>query len=181
MGGGLLQFASTVRLQGCESWSDYWGANLVDIRPHVVLVMVNVWDTTDRQLPGESTWRHPGDPRFDSILRANIAADIDLLSSQGATVAWALSPYIKPGLDLGGPFPGWDPRRMDRLNSIIREVVATRLDRAVIVDLQGYMRSRPQGELDWNERPDGTHFSDAASYAMAEVWLGPTIEQLAPR
>jgi hypothetical protein len=44
-----------------------------------------------------------------------------------------------------------------------------------------FMRARPQGELDWIERPDGNHFSDDASYAMAESWLGPTIEATAPR
>jgi hypothetical protein len=70
---------------------------------------------------------------------------------------------------------------MDRLNAIIREVVSTRWDRATAVDLQGHMRARPQGELDWSERPDGNHFTDDASYAMAQSWLGPTINSIAPR
>jgi peptidoglycan/LPS O-acetylase OafA/YrhL len=182
MGAGVLKFTNETRLQNCDTWQGFLGANLVDIRPHIVLVMVDIWDTADRQLPGESTWQHIGEPRFDSILRANITADIDLLSSQGATVAWVLSPYIRPGLDRGPElWPEGDHKRMDRLNGIIREVVATRWDRAVTVDLQSYMRSRPQGELDWGERPDGNHFSDNASYAMAQTWLGPTVEAIAPR
>jgi peptidoglycan/LPS O-acetylase OafA/YrhL len=182
MGAGVLKFTNETRLQNCDTWQDFLGANLVDIRPHIVLVMVDIWDTADRQLPGESTWQHIGEPRFDSILRANITADIDLLSSQGATVAWVLSPYIRPGLDRGPElWPEGDHKRMDRLNGIIREVVATRWDRAVTVDLQSYMRSRSQGELDWGERPDGNHFSDNASYAMAQTWLGPTVEAIAPR
>jgi hypothetical protein len=182
MGGGLLKFTSETRLQKCDTWQDFWGANLVDIRPHIVLVMVDIWDTADRQLPGESTWQHIGERRFDSILRSNITADIDLLSSQGATVAWVLSPYIRPGFDRGPElWPEGEHKRMDRLNAIIREVVATRWDRAVTVDLQSHMRARPQGELDWNERPDGNHFSDNASYAIADSWMGPTIEAIAPR
>jgi hypothetical protein len=182
MGGGVLKFTYETRLQNCASWQDFYGANLVDIRPHIVLVMVDIWDTADRQLPGESKWRHIGEPRFDSILRAGITADIDLLSSQGATVAWVLSPYIRPGLDRGPElWPEGQHKRMDRLNAIIREVVATRWDRSLVIDLQSHMRARPQGELDWSERPDGNHFSDDASYAMAESWLGPTIEAVAPR
>jgi len=180
--GGLAKFTYEVRTMDCKSWPDFWGADLVDVRPHIVVVMVNVWDVTDRQLPGDSKWRHPGDPKYDALLRQGIAADTDLLSSQGATVAWVLSPYIQPGLDRqGGPWPEGAHQRMDRLNAIIREVVSTRWDRATVVDLQGHMRARPQGELDWSERPDGNHFSDDASYAMAQSWLGPTINALAPR
>jgi Acyltransferase family len=180
--GGLAKFTYEVRTMDCTSWPDFWGTDLVNVRPNIVVVMVNVWDVTDRQLPGDSKWQHIGERRFDSILRAEMTADIDLLSSQGATVAWVLSPYIRPGLDRGPElWPEGDHKRMDRLNTIIREVVATRWDRSLVVDLQGYMRSRPQGELDWSERPDGNHFSDNASYAMAESWLGPTIEALAPR
>ena len=180
--GGLAKFTYEVRTMDCKAWPDFWGSDLVNVRPHIVVVMVNVWDVTDRQLPGDSRWRHPGDPEYDAQLRAGIAADIDLMSSQGATVAWVLSPYIEPGLDRqGGPWPEGSHKRMDRLNAIIREVVATRWDRSLVVDLQSHMRARPQGELDWNERPDGNHFSDDASYTMAESWLGPTIEAVAPR
>ena len=180
--GGLAKFTYEVRTMDCKSWPDFWGADVVDVRPHIVVVMVNVWDVTDRQLPGDPKWRHPGDPKYDALLRQGIAADIDLLSSQGATVAWVLSPYIEPGLDRqGGPWPEGAHQRMDRLNAIIREVVSTRWDRATVVDLQAHMRARPQGELDWSERPDGNHFSDDASYAMAQSWLGPTIDGLAPR
>jgi peptidoglycan/LPS O-acetylase OafA/YrhL len=181
--GGLIRFTYEVLpTTECKSWPDFWGADLVNIRPHIVLVMVNVWDVADRLLPGDSKWRHPGDPKYDELLRQGIAADIDLLSSQGATVAWVLSPYIQPGLDRpGGPWPEGSHKRMDRLNTIIREVVSTRWDRSVVVDMQGHMRARPQGELDWSERPDGNHFSDDASYAMAQSWLGQTVTALAPR
>ena len=43
------------------------------------------------------------------------------------------------------------------------------------------MRSRPQGELDWEERPDGVHFTDVTSYAIAEDWLGAVLEPLPVR
>lgn len=144
---------------------------------------MNVWDTADRQLEGESTWRAIGDDAYDALLRSQIEAHTDLMASQGATVAWVVSPYIHPGIDQGkpGPWPEGSHRRMDRLNELIREVVATRADRAQTLDLQGWMRSRPQGELDWNERPDGVHFSDDSSYAVAADWLGPALEAVAPR
>ena len=40
------------------------------------------------------------------------------------------------------------------------------------------MRDRPNGELDFDERPDGIHWTPRTARAMAD-WLGPQIIEIA--
>lgn len=181
--GGLYKYIDEVRKVDCGTPESFWGEDLDRQRPHLVVVYMNVWDTADRLLEGETTWRAIGDAKYDVLLRAKIEEYIDFLASTGAKVVWLINPYIQPGIDQGkpGPWPEGSHRRMDRLNGMVREVVASRPDRAQTADLQAWMRSRPQGELDWSERPDGVHFSDDGSYAVAADWLGPLLETLPVR
>jgi peptidoglycan/LPS O-acetylase OafA/YrhL len=181
--GGFYRYIGELRRVDCVPREEFWGNDLVEFRPHVVLVYLNVWETADRQLEGETEWRSIGEPGYDAILRSQIEAHTDLMASQGAVVAWVVSPYIKPGIDQGkpGPWPEGSHARMDRLNRLIRQVVATRADRARVVDLQSWMRTRPQGELDWQERPDGVHFTDVTSYTVVDQWLGALLEAMPPR
>jgi hypothetical protein len=181
--GGSYRVLGVEKAVDCAPREQFWGPDLDRVRPHLVLVYMNIWDTADRLFAGESTWRAIGDKAYEAMLRGQIEAHTDLMASRGAKVVWVISPYIQPGIDQGrpGPWPEGSHKRMDRLNALIREVVATRPDRAQVLDLQQWMRSRPQGELDWNERPDGVHFSDAGSYAVAADWLGPLLETLPVR
>ena len=61
---------------------------------------------------------------------------------------------------------------MVRFNEILEEVVTKRPDVVRVVDLAGYLRSRPEGELDRTLRPDGVHFTKRTSLQVFTEWLG---------
>jgi hypothetical protein len=63
---------------------------------------------------------------------------------------------------------------MDRLNEIIRRV-ADEHGSAVTVDLQGYLRDRPGGEMDDELRPDGVHFDLQSAYEVSADWMGEAV------
>ena len=94
------------------------------------------------------------------------------MTAQGATVVWLTHPHIQDGIDRGpkGPFPEDDPARMDELNQLVREVVATK-PRAEMLDLEAHMRTLPEGEMSLADRPDGIHWAKPAALALAP-WLG---------
>jgi hypothetical protein len=142
-------------------------------------MMFGIWDVADRQLDGDTKWRSIGDPLYEQFLRHEIAQTIDILQGQGSTVVLLTSPPIQTGISeqLAGPFPEADPARMARLNEIMVEVAATR-PRTRVLDLAGYMASRPQGALDLAERPDGIHWTPNSARELAD-WLGPQLVKVA--
>ena len=64
---------------------------------------------------------------------------------------------------------------MDRLNAIIREVAASRPETMRVVDLAGYVASRPGGEFDPTLRADGVHFTLEGASDVVNAWLGEEI------
>ena len=61
-------------------------------------------------------------------------------------MVWLTHPHIQDGIDSGakGPFPEENPARMDELNQLVREVVATK-PRAQILDLEATCAPCPKG------------------------------------
>lgn len=143
--------------------------------PQVVVAMYGTWDVTDRKLPGDDRWRAIGDPLYDAYFARELARAMDVLASRGSIVIWLTHPEIRVGYDAGlsAGLPESDPARMRRLNEIVDEVASSR-SRVRVIDLAGYMASRPEGELDLDERTDGTHWTKTSSGIMAQ-WLGPQI------
>ena len=137
--------------------------------------MSGLWDVLDRQLPGDEVWRHPGDTEFDQLLRREMSAAVDALAADGALVVWLTHPAIR-SLDRGKvpsePFPEWDPARMRRLNELVFELEALHPWQVRVIDLAGYMRTLPGGELDPAYRPDGVHLTVDAAVRLSEEWLG---------
>jgi lysophospholipase L1-like esterase len=155
-------------------WRTSWSVNIEQSRPDVAVVQIGPWEVTDRRLPHDKVWRHPGDATYDRYLAAQIAAAADLFADRGVPVVWLTSPRIDVGRLTGsGPQATSDPTRMDRLNALIRESVGQRGD-VTIVDLAGYLASQPGGELDERLRPDGVHFTEATAAEVA-TWLAPAI------
>jgi len=100
---------------------------------------------------------------------------MDELTAHGSILIWLTHPQIQTGITehLTDEQPESDPARMRRLNEIVNQVAATR-PHVRVLDLAGYMASRPQGELDLAERPDGIHWNDESNGILAD-WLGPQI------
>jgi peptidoglycan/LPS O-acetylase OafA/YrhL len=153
----------------CASWPKTWPTEMREKAIDVAVVQIGPWDVTDRELVGETAWRKPGDPAYDAELSAEVGEAMDSLSATGGRVVWLTSPVV----DLHG-HPSSDPARIGRLNTIIRSEAATR-DGVRVVDLAGYLRSLPGGEMDARLRPDGVHFTRETATEVATQWLGAQI------
>ncbi|MEY2570999.1 MAG: hypothetical protein QOE63_1349, partial [Acidimicrobiaceae bacterium] len=162
---------------GCDDWATNWPANLAGKGATVAVIQDGEWDVSDRRLPGDTQWRHVGDPVYDDYLRGEMLAAVDLLRAQQLRVVILTAPDINLGqADVdppSTPYPESDPARMAALNALWHEVAAAR--RGVqIVDLAGYLASLPGGEMDPTLRPDGVHFTDVTAVQVA-AWLGPAV------
>jgi hypothetical protein len=145
-------------------------------RPDIVVVTDTMWEVTDRKLPGDGTWRTVGDPTYEAFLRERLTVMYDALTSTGAHLALVLYPHITSGLgdQPASPFPANDPKRMDRLNELLRELASSRPN-ASVIDLRSWLISQPGGELDLGARPDGLHFDTASGRTIADDFLAAEI------
>jgi peptidoglycan/LPS O-acetylase OafA/YrhL len=166
----------------CNAWADRLPRSIAARlerygRLDFVVIQTGPWDVTDRRLPGDDTWRAPGDPVYDDYLRSELGELTDLVLDQGVRVVWLTAPHIEVGKEEeprpADPYPESDPARIDRLNEIIRGVVASRSN-AVVVDLAAYVDALPP-ELDDRVRPDGVHFDIDQTASVAGDWLGPAL------
>lgn len=164
--------------ENCD-WSKEFADVVAAYRPNVVLLVSGVWEVTDRRLPGDNTYRHIGDPLIDRFILAEFLSAVDVLGSDGATVVLAIQPHIDSGRDQGfTDLPESDPARMDRLNEIFHEVAELRPGVVQLIDIRSWTADQPGGEMSPEVRPDGVHFSDASSQALA-TWLGPQLVRIA--
>ncbi|HEX8803693.1 MAG TPA: acyltransferase family protein, partial [Acidimicrobiales bacterium] len=182
--GGTRRYAGAVGEAdpACDNWEQVLPGNIDPRRERYghmdfAFIQTGPWDVTDRQLPGDDTWRAPGDPVYDAYVRSEFGELTDLLLHHGLTVVWVIAPHIEVGKlespPPDPPYPESDPARIDRLNEIIREVADER-EGVVTIDLQGYLASLPGGEMDERLRPDGVHFEVDSAVEVAD-WLGPEL------
>jgi peptidoglycan/LPS O-acetylase OafA/YrhL len=153
----------------CASWPTTWPTEMRDKAIDVAVVQIGPWDVTDRELLGDTSWRRPGDPAYDAELSAEVGEAMDSLTAAGGRVVWLTSPVVQ----MQG-HPSSEPARIERLNSIIRAEASTRHS-VRVVDLAGYLRGLPGGELDTRLRPDGVHFTRETATEVATTWLGAQI------
>ena len=168
--------------EGICDWAVSFPQAVAASDPHAVLLLTGVWETADRLLPGDTTWRHLGDPVFDRYLERELLAAVDLLGASGARVVLATHPYVHVGRDRGMPdtLPESDPDRMDQLNAMLRRVAEQRPAFVTMIELQAWLRTQPGGELDPSMRGDGVHLSDTFGPILGG-WLGPQLDSLIPR
>lgn len=178
----LTRGETTVAPEGCDSWPEIIPGEVARVREkygrlEFAVVQTGPWDIADRRLEGDDTWRAPGDPVFDDFLESELTTATDLFLEQGLVVVWLLAPHIEVGRNEepppDPPYAESEPQRMDRLNEIIQGIADER-DGVVAVDLAGYLRDQPGGEMDTDLRPDGVHFTGETATEVAE-WLGPAV------
>jgi hypothetical protein len=158
----------------CDAWPSTWAAALDEGHADLALVMSGQWELVDHKLPGDMQWRHPGDPVYDDTVRREYLAATDLLSSRGAVVAWITVPHFgDPDTLLSDAMrASHDPARVDRVNQIIREVVAARPKTARLIDLAAWMQQRTNDRV---LRKDGAHFNFNDRDYVGTRFLGPEI------
>ena len=158
----------------CDAWATRWPAAL-DRNHTDVAVVLSQWELFDHQKPGDTVFRHMGDPVWDDYVRSEYLAANDALASRGVLVVWLTIPYyghVQDDLLSPGQLRAHDPARVDRLNQIIRDVVAARPDSARLVDLASWANPRSQ---DVSLRSDGIHFNIGKEDDVVRSFLGPAI------
>ena len=163
----------------CATIDEAWAADIAATDPDIAVVMVGPWEVADWRDEDTGEWVHVGQEGFDEQERAEIDEAVDILSAGGAKVYWLTSPRIAVGTQDGTPpafeRPASNPLRMSRFNALVAEVAAERPDDLAVIDLAGYLRSTPGGEMDPVLRPDGIHLTWDAATAVSNDWLGPAI------
>jgi peptidoglycan/LPS O-acetylase OafA/YrhL len=176
--GGIIQYLGNTAddpFQRCHDWAVDWPRVVSNQGVNVAVIIDGPFDLTDRLLPGDTKTRAVGDPVYDAFLHSEMLTATDLFLSRGVQVVWVTTPRISSGANLPfhKTFPESNPARAARFNQIMAQVVAERPG-VGLADLRSWLRQRPNGELDFAERPDGVHFNDDAALAVAG-WLGPAI------
>jgi len=156
-------------------WAVSWRGEVEARQVQLAIVQVGPWDVADRRLEGDSKWRAPGDPIYDTYLVSELGQAMDMFSSLGVKVVWLTSPLV----DLGRSevprraYSASEPARMRRYNELLRSAAASR-PHVRLVDLAALLAGEPGGELDARLRPDGVHFTKVTSREIADR-LGPLI------
>ncbi len=181
--GGPLRYVGQEQAEPppCATWPTHWSDAVDRQDPDVALVVVGRWEVVDRFWNGR--WAHLGEPDFDQYIEAELDQAVAAASSRGARVALASAPYYWRGERRdGGLWPEDDPRRVDRLNELVRSVAGRHPDQVSFIDLGaktakdgGYTRSLEGVQL----RYDGVHFTPVGARWLAP-WLLPQLEALGP-
>jgi peptidoglycan/LPS O-acetylase OafA/YrhL/lysophospholipase L1-like esterase len=169
--GGPYRYAGQTLEQKpeCDSWPERWAQRIAYDRPDVVLLIVGRWEVTDRVNDGG--WTHIGDPRFDAYLAGELRRALDILGATGARLVVTTEPYNRRGEKSDGSlYPEDEPDRVDRWNTLLRNVIGQRPN-VTVLDLNkklcpnGYYTAKVAGI---QMRSDGVHPTPEAV-----KWLTP--------
>jgi len=164
----------------CRDFLASWTTAARNHRVQVAIVLVGPWEVRTRRAHPKAPPRALGDPELDAQTRAAITRAVDNLASSGAVVVWLTAPHVdvrphEDGESFASDRAASEPRRMDRLNEIIREVATSRPETMRVVDLAGYVAGRPGGEFDPALRADGVHLTTSGAHDVVRAWLGEAI------
>jgi peptidoglycan/LPS O-acetylase OafA/YrhL len=139
-------------------------------RPDVVLGLVTLTDLHDRTWSASEGMLTPADPRFVERLVAAYDAQTSAFLVGGAVkVVWVLPPApLVPGQFTEDMSPD---DRFARNAEALRTVVARHPGQAEVVDLPAWLAAQPSMPA----RPDGLHWSRAASRQIADGLLAPLV------
>lgn len=158
----------------CTDYLGKWLAAAAKSKPDIGLIQIGGWETCDMKLTSGGGYTALGDPAHDAEVKRHIREAAGTLADRVPAVVLVTSPHIERGKEAGGSrtYPEDDPARMDRLNELIREVVAEN-PRLHLVELGAYVDALANlHEL----RPDGVHLTWEGSDQVA-AWLGPKVAE----
>ena len=162
---------------GCAEWRDALPAIVDKLKPNVVVVVGGTADLSNRVLPGTSSWSHIGEPDYDTWLRREMEAFVDVVAATDAEVIWFTSPSVNPPYIAGEtgipPFDEARSERTERYNELIRDVAESDA-RVTFADFAAEVRAHPGGEFEPRMRPDGAHIDLKYAPELVE-WIDATI------
>jgi peptidoglycan/LPS O-acetylase OafA/YrhL len=172
--------ASAFRIQGsvvdpppqCANRTTAWTSELKKVKPQVVVVLARL-DVVDRLQFGD--WVHIGQSTFDTSLRTDLGHAVATLSSTGARVVLATTPYYSSGETLdGSPWPEDAPWRVKQFNVMLRHVAANHPGVVSVLDFNRIVDPQDRYQAVINgvqvRSSDGVHFTWAGDF-----WLAPRI------
>jgi hypothetical protein len=162
----LWEFGDEPPHAHCRDWPITWGEHVSSAGVNVAYLQQGPWELFDRQIPGDPTIRGVGDPVYDEYLVGEMLEAIDVLTADGAVVAWATTP------DPGGELENDHPERTALYNDIVRSMPALRPGKVFVVDLQAYVIEKEQTV---DLRPDDVHFTADSAEVVVREFLGPAI------
>ncbi len=158
----------------CRTRDSDIAASVDDI--DVAVLMAGAWEAAAVEAEGDDQFRTIEDPVMQDRLRSELEGLHDLLTSEGATMAFVLIPDLEAGVKGGRspaePFPESDPHRVELYNDMGRDL-AEEHDDVVLIDLRGWMADQPGGMLDRDLRVDGIHLTTETATVVAGAFLGP--------
>ncbi len=155
----------------CDADIARWPDDLRAFAPDVVVVATGPTNTVDRQVPGDSEWRGPGDPVLDQFLLTQMQQDVDELHQTGAPVLWFDLPYEQRDQGANGAplLTSSDPARIDRYNQLLGDLEATRP--VSIIRWSTYFdKLSVEADLALRES-DGIHLTSASTQMLLDQWL----------
>jgi peptidoglycan/LPS O-acetylase OafA/YrhL len=155
---------------GCSRRLERWKALVKTFQPDVVLYYTAYAGGSGKMLL-DRRWVTDCDRHFETYLRRALGHEVDLLSSDGAKVAVATTPYVnwKPA--------GEADREVDCRNRTYRQVVADHPG-SRIVDLSRFVKRVETGGTKLHL--DLVHLSPSGA-TIASKWMLPQLEELARR
>jgi len=165
-----------------------WEEQIEDIPIDIAYVLIGPWDVLTRRFTRNDSPRALGDPLYDTKFRHEIDRAVEMFAEHGTGVIWITSPPAsfnpKPWVDAERFREASDPKRMERLNELIREAAGRWPDHLRIADFARYLERAQIDLSDESVRHDGVHFTPEALAEIVDDWLGPEIvrhtEELVP-
>ncbi|MCE9623130.1 MAG: acyltransferase [Actinomycetia bacterium] len=153
----------------CQEAVRAYGDTVADAQPDVVIMVFGASFLDENEIsPGE--WHAPCTAEFDGWFQDQITRSVEALSSTGATVYWATTPYYRGEVD--DKTPTFDDQ-VDCENEVARTVAAQSNGVLGVLELGQWtcptrdcLTERDGYEL----RFDGFHYIDEGA-ALANIWM----------
>ncbi len=135
-----------------------------------------------RLLPGDTQWRHLGDPVVDDRLRGEIRDAQAMFDSYGIPTVWLTSPSVDfvnellPNLKFEQNQPG----RMAQWNALLTST-SVPIASMRVLPFGEWVDTVPDFAPGASGRPDGLHFTPDGAATATDDWLWPQlVAQFAP-
>ncbi len=166
----------------CTTWPTRWREKVAQFRPDVGLLVFGGWEVLDHEVDGRVL--QPGTAEYERYLDGELRLVYDALAPASRRIVILNVPcYHQPetGLDKKLAETRNEAARVDWLNQVLQRFVAAHSDRAVLLDLKGFLC--PSGAYvdrlrGVQVRYDGVHFSPGGA-RLVWRWLGPQLQRLA--